>query len=240
MTVEQAEEILKKDGFEIAEEVEEEYDDTIEVGKVIKTSPAINKVVKPGTKITLIISKGKEGLEVKDYTKMNFEDVKKELEEAGIEVKENFEEISEETDDLKDGMITKQDVEEGTYLKKGDTISLTYARLVEGYPDFTDGTWNTESIREFCTNNNLYLTLREKEDATVEPGTILTQNREPKSKIYKNTSLVIEVAKKPAVVEKPKPETPDEGDDSNTGNNDDKENNDNKNNNTGNNDNNKE
>ena len=82
--------------------------------------------------------------------------------------------------------------------------------------------------------------IKEKEDATVEPGTILTQNREPKSKIYKNTSLVIEVAKKPAVVEKPKPETPDEGDDSNTGNNDDKENNDNKNNNTGNNDNNKE
>lgn len=126
------------------------------------------------------------------------------LEKAGINVKEGeITEISEETDEQKDGAVTAQDVEVGTYLKNGDSITLSYNKLVASYPDFTDGTWNEESVREFCEKNEIIPTIKMVEDGTKPEGTILSQSREPKTKIYKNTSIVIQIAKKPTVVEKP-------------------------------------
>ena len=50
------------------------------------------------------------------------------------------------------------------------------------------------------------------EDGTKPEGTILSQSREAKTKIFKNTSIVIQIAKKPTVVEKP-PASDDQKDD---------------------------
>ena len=206
MTLEQAKEMITNNGeVELTIETKEEYNDTIEAGRVIETKPKIGNNVKVGTKITVIISKGREGLEVEDYKKQKFTEVEEMLEKAGIIVKTEEHEISEETDEDKDGIIIGQDVEVGTYLKNGDSITLTYNKLVAGYPDFTDGTWNEESVREFCEKNEIIPTIKMVENDTKPEGTILTQSRAPKTKIYKNTSIVIEIAKKPVVVP-PKPD----------------------------------
>lgn len=205
MTLEQAKEMITNNGeVNLTIETKEEYNDTIEAGRVIETKPKIGNNVKVGTKITVVISKGKEGIEITDFKGEKFEDIKKMLEKAGINVKEGeITEISEETDEEKDGAITAQDVEVGTYLKNGDSITLSYNKLVASYPDFTDGTWNEESIREFCEKNEIIPTIKMVEDGTKPEGTILSQSREAKTKIYKNTSIVIQIAKKPTVVEKP-------------------------------------
>lgn len=215
MTLEQAKEMITNNGeVDLVIETKEEYSDTIETGRVIETKPKIGNNVKIGTKITVVISKGKEGIEITDFKGEKFDDIKKILEKAGINVKEGeIIEISEETDDEKDGAITAQDVEVGTYLKNGDSITLSYNKLVAGYPDFTDGTWNEESIREFCEKNDIIPTIKWVEDKTKPEGTILSQSREAKTKIYKNTSIVIEIAKKPAEVEKPPVSDDDKDDD---------------------------
>lgn len=211
MTIAQADEALKKAGLEVATETEEKYDDKIDAEKIIKTSPEIGRTVKEGTIITLIVSKGREGFELEDYKGQKFEEIETQLKGKGIIVLSETTEITEETDTLKDGIITEQSISAGTFLKNGDSITLTYNKLVEGYPDFTDGSWNKDSIDEFCKKNNVYLTLKEKEDATKEPGTVLSQSREAKSKIIPNASLTIEISKKPKEEEPQKPEpNPDE------------------------------
>ncbi|MCI8544855.1 MAG: Stk1 family PASTA domain-containing Ser/Thr kinase [Bacilli bacterium] len=213
MTLEQAKEIITNNGeINITLEIKEEYNDTVESGRVIETKPKIGNSVKVGTKITIIISKGKEGLEVVDYKNQKLSEIEEMLEKAGIIVKTEEREISEETDEDKDGVIVDQDVEVGTYLKNGDSITLTYNKLVAVYPDFTDGTWNEESIREFCERNDIIPTVKMVENGAQPEGTILSQSRAAKTKIYKNTSIVIEIAKKPTVVEKP-PISDDQNDD---------------------------
>ncbi len=213
MTLEQAKEIITNNGeINITLEIKEEYNDTVESGRVIETKPKIGNSVKVGTKITIIISKGKEGLEVVDYKNQKLSEIEEMLEKAGIIVKTEEREISEETDEDKDGVIVDQDVEVGTYLKNGDSITLTYNKLVAVYPDFTDGTWNEESIREFCERNDIIPTIKMVENGAQPEGTILSQSRAAKTKIYKNTSIVIEIAKKPTVVEKP-PISDDQNDD---------------------------
>lgn len=213
MTIAQADEALNKEGLTVKTKTEEKYDDKIEAGKVIQTSPEIGRIVKEETVITLIVSKGKEGFEIDDYKGEKYDVIEKRLTGNGITVISEPIEITEENDNQKDGIITAQSLEKGTFLKNGDTITLTYNKLVEGYPDFTDGSWNVDSIREFCSQNGIIPTIKYIENGTVEEGTILAQSRDPKSKIQKNAALVIEVAKKPTVVEPPiDPEEPQEPD----------------------------
>lgn len=210
LTVAQAEANLKKEGFEVETAYEEKYDDKIAEGKVIKTNPEGGRTVKKGTSIKLIVSKGREGIEIENYKGERFSDIKIKLEKSGIIVNPDINEITEETDQIQENIITDQSIEAGTYLKSGESITLTYNKLVDGYPDFTDGSWNVDSIKDFCNKNGISPTIKEVEDATKEEGTILSQSREAKSKIQKNSSLVIEVSKKPVVVEPPVEQKPEE------------------------------
>ncbi len=197
MTVTQAEAALRKEGLEVEAKVEEKYDDKIDDGKVIKTSPDIGRTVKQGISITLIVSKGKEGFELENYEGQNYLEIKGRLEGKGIKVHPNEIEITEETNDQKDGMITGQSVDAGKTIKKGDSITLTYTKLVDAYPDFSDGSWTVDRIQTFCDEHDITLTVNEKEDDTKPDGTIIYQSRDPKSKIESPSTLRIEVTKKP-------------------------------------------
>ena len=88
MSVVEAEKELEKAGFEVNVTVEEVYSDTIEEGKIVKTSPAINRTVKKGTIITLYQSKGSEKIIIEDYTDQNIYEVKAKLEMKGLNVKD--------------------------------------------------------------------------------------------------------------------------------------------------------
>ncbi|MCI9233765.1 MAG: Stk1 family PASTA domain-containing Ser/Thr kinase [Bacilli bacterium] len=208
MTIAQADAALHKEGLIVEKKVEEKFSDSVEAGKVIQTLPETNRTVKEGTTVTLIVSKGKDGFELESYIGEKFEIIKKTLEDRGIVVISEIQEITEETDDLKDGVVVEQSLEKGTFIETGKSITLIYTKLVDGYPDFTDGSWNIDSIKEFCDDHNIYLTVKEQEDGTKPEGTILSQSREAKSKIEKNAPLTIYVAKKPTIVEKP--DKPDE------------------------------
>ena len=58
MTVQKAEDTLKKAGFEVSLKVEQVSDEKIEAGLISKTSPAIGRKVKKGITITLYESLG--------------------------------------------------------------------------------------------------------------------------------------------------------------------------------------
>lgn len=224
-TVVKAEEMLQELGFEVATKTESIYDEEIDEGKVVKTSPQKGRSVKKGTTITLIVSKGKNTIEVEDYTGKNVYEIKATLENKGIKVYVEQKEVSEDSK-YEENSIIEQSIAKGEKLKKGDSITLTVPEFIVVYPDFAGENWTVANIEAFCTKHNISLNKQYKETNEFLDGTVLSQNRPVGSKVLENTPLTITIAKeKPKAEEKPiekpeekpeeKPQTP--SDDKTTG-----------------------
>ena len=117
---------LRSLNLEVALESKEEASDKIEEGKVIATDPVIGRIVKEGTKITLIVSSGVKTYEVVDFTGKNYIEVKTELEKMyKIEVTIEQKEVDVKNDKKYDEQeIIGQNVNPGTILKAGDKIPI--------------------------------------------------------------------------------------------------------------------
>ena len=115
MSVEEAKEQLLQLGFVVKTDIIYEGNDNIPVRQVVRTIPSIQTEQEIGTSITLVLSKGK-GYTVQNYVDKNIDEVKKELENMGIEV--NYTTIQ---SDKKVGTILSQ-----KYLKEGETIYPEY------------------------------------------------------------------------------------------------------------------
>ena len=191
MSVVEAEKELKKAGFGVNVTVEEVYSDTIEEGKIVKTSPAINRTVKKGTIITLYQSKGSEKIIIEDYTDQNIYEVKAKLEMKGLNVtilSKNVEDASLYAD--KEDYIIAQDPVEGE-LNKGDQIILYYPNIAV-YPDLT--LYTLEEVQDFATKYDLVLYVEEVETDAVKEGTIISQSRTQNKLIARGADLTIKIA----------------------------------------------
>ena len=185
-------EVLEDLGFEV--KIKKAYDDTYEKNIVTKVSPKEKAKAKKGSTITITISKGKKTITVEDYTGMNIDTVKKELEDAGISVVVTSEKIDKNSN-VKENTITNQSIEAGEEISKGDAIELVYATLITVYPDFTNGKYDKDDIQTFCDDNNITCVFEEVESTDKEAGSILSQNREEGSELKENTTLKITIAK---------------------------------------------
>lgn len=185
-------EILEDLGFEV--KIKKSYNDTYEKDTVAKITPKEKAKAKKGSTITIVVSKGKKTITVEDYTGMNIDTVKKELEEAGISVVVTSEKID-KNDNVKENTITSQSISAGEKISKGDAIELVYATLITVYPDFTTGHYEQDDIQTFCDDNNITCVFEEVESTDKETGSILSQNREEGSEVKENAKLKITIAK---------------------------------------------
>ena len=208
MTVSEAEEELEKAGFIVEIETEKIESNDIEEGRVVKTSPAINRTVKKGTKITLYESVGKAGIELEDYTGMNYLEVKVRLEEVNnlnvLIEKKTIDNPTEEQENI----IVAQSPKEGTLVTEGSTVTL-YIPNMNFYPDMVAEQWSLADAGDFAEKYNLNLKVTEKETTTVNPGIVIWQSRRSGSVIAEGATFEINVSKEP-VVEEPKEEPKEE------------------------------
>ena len=197
MTLIDAEKILLDAGLRVNIDTIEKNSEQIKEGNVVGTKPEISKTVKAGTEITIIISTGSQKIEIEDYVGQNYYEVKAKLEEKGLLVTIDKKEV--EDDKIKDNIILEQNIKAGTEVKKGSQIILIIPDKITQYPDFVGEEWTVEDIREFCKEYNINLTITTKETSEYPDGTVITQNRAPKSKVMANTTLKITVTKVPVV-----------------------------------------
>ena len=203
MTVVEAENILKEKGFIVNVNVIEEYNDTIEEGKIIRTSPDINRSIKKGSEITLYRSLGTEKIKIEDYTGMNIYEIKAKLELLGLSVTveskdvENVEDYSDKEDTIID-----QSIKEGE-LYKGDQIFLYYPNIVV-FPDLT--TYTLQEVQDFALKYELDLHVVEIETESIEEGTIISQNRTKGTLIVRNAELTVKIAVKQKIENVPQEE----------------------------------
>ena len=203
MTVVEAENILKEKGFVVSVNVVEEYNDTIEEGKIIRTSPDINRSIKKGSEITLYRSLGTEKIKIEDYTGMNIYEIKAKLELLGLSVtveSKDVENVEDYTD--KEDTIIDQSIKDGE-LYKGDQIFLYYPNIVV-FPDLT--TYTLQEVQDFALKYELDLHVVEIETESIEEGTIINQNRTKGTLIVRNAELTVKIAVKPKIENVPQEE----------------------------------
>lgn len=211
-TIQEAELELKKYGFKVNITPIYEASDVIENGKVSKTSPAIGRTIKEGTEITIYISTGSETYEIEDYTGKDAEVYKALLEtNHGLNVVIEAMDVPDKDEDgnktnYKEGIIIKQDLEVGTKVVKGASITLYVPNIVTKYPDFTNGDYSLSDVEAFCKKYGITLNTKYEETDAYNEGMIFYQSRVEGDPIIDGVSLTIKIAKKPE--EKPVEDTP--------------------------------
>ena len=201
MSIVEAETKLEEKGFEVLTETKGVTSDTIEEGKVVKTSPGAGRTVKEGTSITLYISTGEGGYVLEDLKGKNYIEQKAILEKMYNLYVEIIEDPIEENDKYEKGTIISTEPAAGTLLKEGDTIKLHIPDTSVVYPDFTTGEYSLKDIEEFAEKYKITLLTEYMETSDYEPGTIYEQSREKGSTVTEGATLKIYIASEVAVDE---------------------------------------
>jgi len=113
--------IIEKFGLEYV--VEYEHHAKIPKGSVIRTEPKRGSPVTDDTKVTIVISKGKEAVlvEMPDIVGISTEDAEKVLKSKGLKLGS----ITSVNSLMPEGFIVSQKVEEGTDIAVGSTVNVT-------------------------------------------------------------------------------------------------------------------
>lgn len=197
LSVIEAEDALKKAGFEVAVETEKEESEEVEKGKVIKTSPVAGRSIKKGTTITIYESLGEQAYEMEDFIGENYIEIQTILENVHkLKVKIEKKDVEDVSKYGKQEIID-QDKAVGTKLAEGDEVTLYIPNVVEGYPDFVEDGWSVEDTENFCKQYGITLKINYEETLQYTEGMIISQSRTPSSPIVKGATLKITVAKQP-------------------------------------------
>ncbi|MGX7012851.1 Stk1 family PASTA domain-containing Ser/Thr kinase [Vagococcus silagei] len=110
-TVEEATLVLNEKKIKV-NGTEEIADDTIEKGKVVKTSPPIGTKVKSKSGIKIYVSSGEKSISMKDYTDEEVTDAKDDLLSKGFK-DENIEMVKQNSDSVAENRVIKQTPKSG-------------------------------------------------------------------------------------------------------------------------------
>ena len=121
LPVGQAVDRLRDAGFRTEER--REFSDTVPNGRVIETSPSEGSVVRKGTTVTMIVSRGKEKVAVPDVVGQPRAEAEAAIRNAELDVAVQ----EEESTDQDPGVVLRTDPAAGTQLAKGGTVTLVVA-----------------------------------------------------------------------------------------------------------------
>ena len=201
MSVVDAESVLEEAGFEVATETKDIVSVDVEVGNVVKTSPASGRTVKEGSIITLYISQGEGGYELEDLKGLNYIEQKAILEKMYNLYVEIIEDEIDAESDYEKGEIISTEPEVGTILKEGDTIKLHIPDTNITYPDFTNGEYSLSDIEEWALKYNINLLVEYEETSEYEAGTIFNQSKEAGENVVEESTLKIYISETPITEE---------------------------------------
>ena len=198
LDVTEAEEILKKKGFEIAAKIKDMASDKVEEGLIVKTDPEAGRSIKKGTTITLYRSSGEESIELEDYTGKNYIEIQTLLENVnGLKVSIEKKDVD-TTKEYDEQEIVGQSLPKGSKVKKGDSITLYIPNITEVYPNMQEEGWSKEDAQAFADKYNLNITFKEEETTAYEEGKVIRQSRAAGSPVVNGAIITVTIAKAPA------------------------------------------
>ena len=197
---------LEDAGLVVNGKIKSKASEKIKKNRVISTSPAKGKNVKKGTKVTIIKSKGKDTIELEDYTGENSIEIKTLLEtKYGLVVTIEKKEVTDNNSDVSDDTIIGQSLAAGTKVKEGDTLVLYVPEDAKLFVDMVSEGWTKDDVEALCTEYDLNCVYTPVETNTYSEGKIISQSRRVGSTISKGSSLTVEYAIKPKKTASPSP-----------------------------------
>jgi eukaryotic-like serine/threonine-protein kinase len=171
MELDEARDLLESMNLVVEEEMVTSED--IDEGLVVKTSPSEGRTVNEGSIVTLFISTGKEKVTFEDYVGRDYSQVKRELEIAGFEDFNPYEEYS----DLPEGQIITQIFPNpDSEVVPSETTVRFEVSLGPEPVNVSNLTGLTEAeARKELEDNNLQMNKVENNSDTVEPGYVIRQ-----------------------------------------------------------------
>ncbi len=155
---------------------------------MIETTPAAGERVRRGSEVELVVSSGRERVEVPSVVGQDREDARGTLEGAGLRV-----EIREqETADEEPGTVLAQDPAAGTRVRSGTAVRLTVAAEPEevDIPDVTGQ--SREQATETLSGAGFTVRTREQEVATPDEDDVVL-GQEPTGRARKGSRVTITV-----------------------------------------------
>lgn len=168
-----------------------ENHDTIAEGNVILTNPKADEKVEKNTEVSMVISKGKPTVAVKNYVNAPYAVAYQELVSEGFIV-ERIEEISATAPE---GHVLTQSILPGTMVvAKGTIIRLTVSSQATTVGDYKGQSY--DSVADDLRAKGFSVTAREQGSFTVSEGNVISQSIPKGTKVDpKNTSIELVVAK---------------------------------------------
>jgi beta-lactam-binding protein with PASTA domain/tRNA A-37 threonylcarbamoyl transferase component Bud32 len=96
-----------------------EYSNTVPEGRVLSVEPAVGTEVRPGTEVTVVVSRGRAPITVPTVTDKNVNQATAELQALGLQVT-----VTEVEDDRPQGTVVSQDPAAGSGVEPGATVAL--------------------------------------------------------------------------------------------------------------------
>ncbi len=104
--------------------VSEKYDEKVPEGQVISSKPKVGSAQKPGAKVALVVSRGRQPIDVPDFTGRDATEAARALADLGLQVDATAQENS---DSVPKGRVISQDPSGGT-LYRGDRVTLVVSK----------------------------------------------------------------------------------------------------------------
>ena len=219
MTTDEAIAKLTKEGFTYT--TEQKNSDTVEEGKVIKTSPKAGSTRKKGDTVTIVESIGGSYHYLEDYTGKNYNEIKAKLELLKINVLIEKKDVEDkEKYKGKENIIIDQNPKfekdkDKVTIEENDTITLYIPNIVNEYPDMVSEGWSLSDTMAFIKEYKLNILVVDKVGTTIPEAkfndfgsaTVIEQSRPKGDAIIEGITLKVKIN---ATYEVPKPSSSNE------------------------------
>ena len=191
ISVDEAKKKLEEQGIKY--EIEEVYSDEVEQGKVISQKPeaGTNYDVNKNSPVKLTVSKGIKKVLVPKVIGMTSEEAVEELQKYELEI----DEIKEESQTVQEGIVIRQEVQEGTEITAGSKITV-YVSSGPKKVTVTDIVGkDEEEAKKILTEGLLEVEVKYSEDTSKSNGIVLKQSIDGGTVVEEGSKITITVNK---------------------------------------------
>ncbi|MGM9551193.1 MAG: Stk1 family PASTA domain-containing Ser/Thr kinase [Clostridia bacterium] len=176
--------------------ISEDVSDSVEKGLIIRQFPSADTYFKAGDPLTIFVSSGSNTFSLGSYVGQEKASTQKELEEKDVTVVV----VTEYSDTVPSGIVTRHEPSEGAELKKGDSVTIYVSNGVEQIkvPDLVG--LDEDKARNAIANNKLKLG-EVKTVTSGNDGLVVRQSITPGTVVQKGTVIDIYVGKNDSVAQ---------------------------------------
>ncbi|WP_241152361.1 Stk1 family PASTA domain-containing Ser/Thr kinase [Vaginisenegalia massiliensis] len=192
-SLQEAKELLAKDNLQVGA-VKQAWHDTITPGQIIESNPKSGKRVAKNSKIDIVVSDGKEQVELANYVGKDYETIRSSLTEAGFIVERR----GMATTPDKVGVILDQNVPAGSKVVPSDTpITLTVGNASDSIQMQDFYNLSEEMVNTFAEEYGLTVEPTYEFSDFIPKGQVISQSPESGTPLTAGQAISVVVSKGP-------------------------------------------